>query len=285
MLIQDKLFRIIEENKDVSNAFFLRTLLKDALQDFVLRFVYESERFKNLIFTGGTCLKKIYGLPRFSEDLDFDFVNSFDMDKFEKSLLDYFSQDLQYKEISAKIANNKQTIFLRFPILTELGLAKNSADRQILFLRCDLAKQEGPYKTEINQLSTEEYSFFVLSFDLPTLFANKIIAFLEREYFKKKDQKEPFKGRDVFDLIWFLETAAKTGFNFAPNWERVFSKLRITSKQEVFLPLVSKMEKIDKEDLKYDLMPFIKDKKYIDNLGDNFLEIIKNKGKLLFSGD
>lgn len=282
MLIQDKLKQVLEENANLNNRLFLRTLLKDALQDYVLRFVYESEKFKDLIFTGGTCLKKVYGLPRFSEDLDFDYVKSFDITAFEKSLLEYFSKNLQYKEISTNITNNRKTIFLKFPILKTLGLAQSSADTQILFLRCDLAEQVGTYKTDVNQLSTKEYSFFVLSYDLSTLFANKINAFLEREYFKSKDQKEPFKGRDVFDLVWFLETSAKTGFSFAPNWERVFEKLQIDSKREVYAKLVSKLERINKENLKFDLMPFISDKKYIEDLGNNFLSIIKDKGKLLF---
>lgn len=282
MLIQDKLRKIIEENSVTNNQLFLRTLLKDALQDYVLRFIYESEKFKDLIFTGGTCLKKIYGLPRFSEDLDFDCIKSFDITVLEKSLREYFSQVLQYKEISTKITNNRKTIFLKFPILEQLGLSQNSSDSQILFLRCDLAEQAGVCKTEVNTLSTKEYSFFVLSYDLPTLFANKIIAFLEREYFKSNDQKEPFKGRDVFDLVWFLETSAKTGFSFAPLWERVFAKLQINSKKEVLARLVSKLEKINKENLKYDLMPFVANEKYIEDLGNNFLSVISDKGKLLF---
>lgn len=282
MVIQDKLKQVREENSDMDNPLFLRTLFKDALQDFVLRFVYEHKLFKNLIFTGDTCLKKIYGLPRFSEDLDFDYVENFDMSVFEKEIINYFFRDLQYKKISTKITSNKQTIFLKFPILSDLGMVKNSADQHILFLRCDLAKQTGIYATEVHQLSTKEYSFFVLSYDLPALFANKIVAFLERDYFKSTNQKESFKGRDIFDLVWFLEISAKTGLNFVPNWERVFSKLNIHSKQEVLSRIVSKLQKIQKEDLKYDLLPFIKDKQYIDNLGNIFLEIIKNKGKLIF---
>jgi len=282
MLINDKLKQVLKGSGGVTNKFFLRTLLKDALQDYVLRFIYESEKFKDLIFTGGTCVKKIYGLPRFSEDLDFDYFSAFDIKLFEKEIVDYFAKDLQYKDISTKIANNKQTIFLKFPILEELGLAQSSADKQILFLRCDLAKQAGYYTTEVNQISTEEYSFFVLSYDLPTLFANKIIAFLQREFFKSKTQTESFKGRDIFDLVWFMEQSAKTSFAILPNWERVFNKLKVKSKNEIFKMLLAKLEKINKEDLKYDLFPFVADQKYINILGDNFFEIIKNKGEIIF---
>ncbi len=42
---------------------------------YILNFIYNDSQYKNLIFTGGTCLRKIYGLSRLSEDLDFDYMH------------------------------------------------------------------------------------------------------------------------------------------------------------------------------------------------------------------
>ena len=43
--------------------------LREYLQVFVLRSFHESEAFRPLAFVGGTALRFLHGLPRFSEDL------------------------------------------------------------------------------------------------------------------------------------------------------------------------------------------------------------------------
>ncbi|EQD65948.1 hypothetical protein B2A_01367, partial [mine drainage metagenome] len=51
-----------------------RHLEKDYLQATLLQYIYSYSY--NLVFKGGTCLAKLYGLDRFSEDLDFDIGDS-----------------------------------------------------------------------------------------------------------------------------------------------------------------------------------------------------------------
>ena len=46
-------------------------ILREYLQAFVMRSLHESEAFACLSFVGGTALRFVYDLPRFSEDLDF----------------------------------------------------------------------------------------------------------------------------------------------------------------------------------------------------------------------
>jgi len=48
--------------------------LREYLQAFILRSLHESEAFKPLAFVGGTALRFLHNLPRFSEDLDFSLV-------------------------------------------------------------------------------------------------------------------------------------------------------------------------------------------------------------------
>ena len=49
--------------------------LREYLQSLVLRSFYESEAFRCVAFVGGTALRFLHGLPRFSEDLDFSVVS------------------------------------------------------------------------------------------------------------------------------------------------------------------------------------------------------------------
>src|SRR3990167_1977552 len=68
------------------NRLWVRTLLKEPIQDYILHFVYNSSKYKQFIFTGGTALRKLYGLPRLSEDLDFDLRHVIDIGSLRRVL-------------------------------------------------------------------------------------------------------------------------------------------------------------------------------------------------------
>jgi predicted nucleotidyltransferase component of viral defense system len=279
-MILDKLKDILNQYQAGNNRLFIRSALKEALQDYVLNFVYNDVSCKTLIFTGGTCLRKIYGLPRLSEDLDFDFVGTFKIEEFAAKAKAYFVKELQYKNITIKISGGGQTVFLKFPVLEELGVAKNSEDSPILFVRCDFNKESiGVFTTEVNSVSTTEFSFFALSYDLPTLFANKIMAFLQRDFFKGKEQAIPFEGRDVFDLVWFLEKSKRSDWKLKPNRDRLTKGLKIDNSNTIAGLVVEKVESIDKKDVYTDLLPFIESTQTLENFSDNFAFLIKENIK------
>lgn len=256
-MIIDVIRRIVEKEGG-KHPLFLRTLIKEALQDYILYFVYNNKAYKELIFTGGTALRKIYGLPRLSEDIDFDSTKPFDIQTFASEVLAYFTKNLQYREVETKISGNNRTVFIKFPnLLTEAGLVKNRSDATQLFVRVDLSIETlGEYGTEVRSVTTSEFAFFVKAYDLSTLFTNKIIAFLQRNFFKGKTQTVAFKGRDVFDLVWFFERREKTG-ELNPRWERLYKALSRNTKQEVIQQLIEKIKQLDPGDVRRDLQPFI----------------------------
>lgn len=279
-MILPKLKNILNQYQHGNNSLFVRSALKEALQDYVLNFVYNDPSYKTMIFTGGTCLRKIYGLPRLSEDLDFDFVGTFKIEDFAIKVKDYFTCELQYKDITVKISGGGQTVFLKFPILKELGVAKNSGDSPILFVRCDFSEEIlGVFTTEVNSVSTTEFSFFAVSYDLPTLFANKIMAFLQRDFFKGGEQAIPFKGRDVFDLVWFIEKSKKSDWKLKPNWDRLTKGLKIDNSDRLTSLIVKKIESINKKDVYRDLLPFIESTQTLENFSNNFVFLISENIK------
>ncbi len=282
-MIVDQLKSILT-NKTNQNPLFVRSLLKETLQDDVLNFVYNDAHYKTLVFTGGTCLRKIYGLPRLSEDLDFNFSSKFKIEDFALKVQDYFQSELQYKEIKVKISGQKQTVFLKFPVPSQLGLSQTFGGSPILFVPCDFNKQIiGRQETEVNSVSTREFSFFVLSYNLPTLFANKITAFLQRNFRKGKEQTVPFKGRDLFDLVWFLEKSKKNDWQLKPNWQRLKKGLEINNPQKITELVVQKVESINKKDVTADLLPFIESSQTLENFSENFSAIIKENFKNVMS--
>ena len=283
MIIQ-QLKQQVDNYEQRTNGLFVRSALKEVLQDYVLNFVYNDRNYKDLIFTGGTCLRKVYGLPRLSEDLDFDYLETLGIKDFAQKVEQYFKSDLQYSGLQTKISNNQRTLFLKFPLLDKLGLVASKADSNLLFLRCDFAPESlGIFNTEVSQISAGAYILYVKNYDLPTLFANKIIAFLQRSFFKGKEQKVAFKGRDLFDLIWFLEKSAKSGFKIQPNWERVYKALNMQSKETVVGVLEEKIRRINGADVYRDLVPFIESETALKGFSENFARVFEGKCKRLLT--
>ena len=284
MIINNLKRRSQEVLSSQNDPLYIRTLLKEELQNYILNYVYNSARYKSLIFTGGTCLRKVYGLPRLSEDLDFDYIKKFSIELFSKDIQNYFISNLQYKDVNTRISKNKNTIYIKFPsILSQLSLKKKIVQSSVLFVRCDFSKETiGIFDTEISSISTSEYTFFINNYDLPTLFANKIAAFLRREFFKGTNQDISFKGRDVFDIVWFIEKSKKENFQLKPNWTRLQKILQIKSKEDIIKEVIQKAQDIDKSKVYEDLAPFIESKQSINSFTQTYKAIIqKSIRKLL----
>jgi predicted nucleotidyltransferase component of viral defense system len=259
------------------DKFYQRNLIKDKIQDYILYFIYNSKDFKNLIFTGGTCLRKLYRLPRLSEDIDLDYQKEFNIDLFGKKIILYFRALKTIPVPKIKITNNKKTIFLKF-FAKDFLKEKNLQDNEIIFVRCDFSLINNSfYQTETNPYFFDNFNFFIKSYDLPTLFANKLSAFLERDFFKGNKQKIAFKGRDVFDIFWFLDLSAKSGFNLKPNWLIIKKNFPQLTKEDFIEKIIGKIELINKKDVYLDLAPFISDKVYLEKFIRSFQDFIKRK--------
>lgn len=272
MIIED-LKTIVKRSKSIKNREYARNLLKEAIQLYVLNFVYTSSFYKNLIFTGGTCLRQFYNLPRLSEDLDFDIEKKpFPFEKFEVDLKDYFVKDWQHKKLEIKFKEKNKTFFLHFPVLKEIDFSSTS-ETDILFVRLDFAFNESRnFQTEKQLLSTYNFSFLVKAYDFPTLFANKINAFLTREFRRGKEQREPFKGRDVFDLVWMLQKSKE--LSLKPNLERIFDLTGIENKDKLQDKILEKVERIEPSALYEDLRGFFADLDFVEDFCQNFKQLI-----------
>ncbi|MBU0672427.1 MAG: nucleotidyl transferase AbiEii/AbiGii toxin family protein, partial [Candidatus Margulisbacteria bacterium] len=179
---------------------------REFLQELVLQIIDRQGYFTHLAFIGGTALRIIYDLPRFSEDLDFCLIkkNGFRFD----SLLKTLKRELALNgfEVEETAADKKERAvlgeFIRFKgLLFELGLTSHKSEKLFIKLEID-SKPPAGYRTEVVMVN-KNFLFKVQSYDLPSLFAAKLHAFLFRKY---------AKGRDYYDLLWFL--ARKTPVNY-----------------------------------------------------------------------
>ncbi len=278
MLI-DQLEQLVKTNQEKYNRIFIRNLLKERLQYHVLNFVYSSVWGERFLFTGGTCLRFCFDLPRLSEDLDFDvkdYKKSFDLNSFCTDLKNYFLQDLLYKDkIEIQIAGNKQQIKLKFPIMDKLDLRDNTSQTNILFLRLDIGPLSSDfYEEEVSLISTYDFNFIIKRYSLSDLFASKLAAILTRSFRKGKKDRITFKGRDFYDLIWFLEKEVR------PNFKRLKDITGLKS-NEVLEKTDEKVEAVNKNYLKEDILPLFKNKSFVDDFCDNFFDLYKANRKKL----
>ena len=267
-MLLDNLKKVYLENKD-KQPLLLRNTLKETIQFYILDYIFNSTWGSRLIMKGGTCLRFCFGLPRLSEDLDFDIEGeeNFDINKFGEAVKNHFVKTLKFPKIGIKPANNQRTIYLKFPILQELGYLIDKSETNLLHIRIDLATAPRmDYSAEISVKNTADFSFLIRRYSLADLFAGKISAILTREAMEGKIMTERFKGRDFYDLVWFLEKEAK------PNWQMV-RKISGIDQKNAKQKLKEKIKKATPELLKKDLLPFFANPDFVENFANNFQKL------------
>lgn len=252
---------------------FRRSVLKEYLQIVILDYLYSHPIYGKLVFYGGSCLAQCYGLPRLSEDLDFvDIKGDMDIRKLAHGLANYFNNST---DLTVSVSTQKFRVLLKFPLLKELGIADES-ESDLLFLKIEVFRGDGLLANcsiEVVPLFKMNRSIIVKTFDLSTLMATKIRAVLHRKWEKTSKSGETLaavKGRDYFDLMWYLRKGVK------PN---MLCIKEAANKDELKRLLLSAVEKADPSSIKFDLEAFIADNRYIADISANLRQILKSEIK------
>jgi hypothetical protein len=180
-----------------ANELQARNMTREYLQARILQFLQESGAFTSWIFHGGTALRFLYGLPRFSEDLDFCLLQpagAFD----PASTVEYVRRALAAENYRVEIKTAGKTAvksaWLRFPgLLSELGLSSHQNEILAVKLEIDTNPPAGGQTT--TTIIRRHVMLNLFHHDQPSLLAGKLHAVLSRPY---------TKGRDIFDLFWYL---------------------------------------------------------------------------------
>ncbi len=170
--------------------------MREYLQAYVLRIMHGAGVFQTTAFVGGTALRFLYGLPRFSEDLDFSsegkpnytFLDLMRSIKQELVLAGY-QVSVPYDD-----AKTVQSAFVSFEgLLHEAGLSPLKSQKFSIKIEIDTNPPHGALQT--TQIVNKFFPIAFLSYDLSSLLAGKMHALLNRKY---------TKGRDFFDIAWYL---------------------------------------------------------------------------------
>ena len=170
--------------------------LREYLQAFVLRSFHESEAFRPLAFVGGTALRFLHNLPRFSEDLDFSLVT--DEGYAGQGWMAKVKRDLALAGFSPEVTWNDRKVvhngWVRLSgLLHDAGLSGLPAEKLAIKVEIDTRPPAGAHCER--RVVTRHVTFLLQYYDLPSLLAGKLHAVLTRKY---------AKGRDWYDLVWYL---------------------------------------------------------------------------------
>ena len=124
---------------------FKRNLLREYLQYKILEFIFSSDLGVNLVFMGGTAIHIIHGMPRFSEDLDFDNIG---LDKKDfRRLADFIEKKLRLEgyDIEVKTSfSGAYRVYVRFSgILHENRISPHKGEKMLI--QIDSEPQNYPY--------------------------------------------------------------------------------------------------------------------------------------------
>lgn len=209
---------------------FDRYMLKEYLQLLILDHLSTTSYINMVAFIGGTNLRLIQGIDRFSEDLDFDCkeLSEEEFMAMTDSVVSYLRQNNIDVETRDK-ANPKLTAFRRnlyFPeMLFDLGLTGHKEER--LLLKVEAQDQGVTYQPVVANINRMGFFFSVQVPPLDVLCAMKFAAILSRQ-----------KGRDFYDAIFLL---SKT----KPNLDFLSARAGISSVDELKTAITERLKGID----------------------------------------
>jgi hypothetical protein len=170
---------------------------REYIQALILQGLQRAGAMTALAFHGGTSLRFLYSLPRYSEDLDFALegkAGSYDF----RSILQAIRKDIEAQGYNLHLKVNDQkavhSAFIRFSGLPyELNLSPHRDETLAVKLEVDTRPPAGA--TLETSLVRRHVLLNIQHHDRASLLAGKLHAILQRPY---------MKGRDLYDLIWYL---------------------------------------------------------------------------------
>ncbi|MEI8365350.1 MAG: nucleotidyl transferase AbiEii/AbiGii toxin family protein [Parachlamydiaceae bacterium] len=243
--------------------------LKEILQELALVGLWRARFFEHAAFYGGTALRILYGLDRFSEDLDFTLLKpdpNFSLSLYNSSIrseLEAYGFDVEIDTQEKVWQTPIQSAFIKTNTLGELlkigipaKLVKGFHPQSLLKIKFEIDTDPPPaYRTEIRFLNAP-ISIGVKTVVLEDIFAGKMHAVLFREW------KGRVKGRDWYDWLWLLREGVKLDLETFSIHLRASGFLKgeeSISRKQFDQLMFDKIASLDLESARADLKPFVAD--------------------------
>ncbi len=258
-IIRERLRTHFALNPESAEIMALENALKETMQEIALRGLALNGFFQDAIFQGGTCLRILHRMPRFSEDLDFTLgekKHGYEMAPHLKAVqeeLFAFGIDTQVQHDPDKTSAVMKAV-IKAPSI-EAILGRRSAAGRLRNIRIKVEIDVNPpagHTTEIKPLLWPS-PVSIVAHDIPSLFAGKLHAVLTRPY---------DKGRDWYDLAWYVQRRAEINFTALKNALVQTSSCDACTSinaETVKEMLIARLEQMNLEQVKADVRPLVPD--------------------------
>jgi predicted nucleotidyltransferase component of viral defense system len=277
--MHDAIQQMLEKYQCKSEQDYINAI-KEIFQEIALLGLWRAKFFEQAAFYGGSALRILYKLDRFSEDLDFTLLKpnkNFILSPYNQAIVDELSafgfnvevltknKNIQTNIESAfiKADTKKQLLIIEAP--TELAAKLHRMHTIKIKMEVDINPPR-KFTTEAKTL-LQPIPFFVKTLTQPDLFAGKIHAILCRPWQKR------VKGRDWYDFVWYI--AHNTPVNLTHLRERLIQSkfwdaTRVLTKNDLIYLLKEKINRTNFELAKKDVIQFLRDPQSVDLWSTNF---------------
>ncbi len=261
--------------------------LREILQEIALCGLWRGKFFERAAFYGGTALRVLHGLERFSEDMDFSLIapdNQFDFAPYCAFVKDElsawgFNPQIMVKEKTAKSAVdsaflkiNTKELLLTIEAGEEISGSVH-AD-QILRIKIEVDTDPPPLFRDEARFLLQPIPFSVRTFDPPSLFAGKMHALLCRNWGRR------VKGRDWYDFVWYVGRGTPLDLTHLEARMRQSGHLSLSAvlDEVLFRKILSdKISELNIDLAKSDVEPFLIDSAAITVWSREFFAAIARK--------
>lgn len=238
---------------DEPNLQARRNMAREFLQAQILQALQDDGAFADWAFVGGTALRFLYRLPRYSEDLDFSRVEAVQDARFERHMTAVqkaLSAQAYDVDVKVRTRATVASAYVRFRgLLFEIGVSPHRDEVFMVKVEIDTNPPAGA-ATETRLLRR----FVLLNlhhYGKASLLAGKLHAVITRRY---------TKGRDLYDLAWYLADDSWP----PPNLLQLNNALRQTGWDEPPLTadtwravVAQRLEAVDWAQARQDVSPFL----------------------------
>lgn len=267
--------------------------LREILQEVALLGLWRAKFFEKAAFYGGTALRILYGLDRFSEDLDFSLLapaRGFSIDRYASQLeeeLAAFGFQVHVEKIAKSVSTPIESAFLKADTVRELlvieagkALLQSVPQGQALKIKLEVDTDPPPGFATHTRYLLQPIPFAVRAYTLPDLFAGKMHALLCRRW------KARVKGRDWYDLVWYAAHHPEL------HLAHLESRMRQSGDWKGSGPLSAEafrsrlnaaIDRLDVPAARRGVSPFVKDQESLALWSREFFHDVA--GRIRFSGD
>lgn len=284
--MNDAIVRMLDRYQRRSVGDYVRAL-REILQEVALLGLWRSKFFEKAAFYGGTALRILYGMDRFSEDLDFSLLKpipNFDLSRYVGALereIRSFGFEVSVTRREKKPESPVQSAFLKADTLKHLlvietaeEIARQIPRGQVMKIKIEVDTDPPPGFDTENKFLLHPIPFSVRAFVLPDLFAGKMHAVLRRQW------KSRGKGRDWYDLVWYA--AYHPQLHLSHLEKRMIQSGHLKEGEhltrEKFLALTSKaIQKLNVEQARREVEPFVKNPEALEVWSKEFFQDVAGR--------